>query len=91
MHTGYWQAPPNIPPQLPPAFRGHGHHLLGPRCALAAVLPRSCTGVYRCRHQTAEQYERYVNRFGPGLVIYWHGYIADLNRVGGCIHLTWVW
>ncbi|KAI3438921.1 hypothetical protein D9Q98_001335 [Chlorella vulgaris] len=33
------------------------------------------------RQQTAEQYERYVNRFGPGLVIYWHGYIADLNRV----------
>jgi hypothetical protein len=36
------------------------------------------------RQQTTEQYERYVNRFGPGMVIYWHGFIADLNNVRCC-------
>lgn len=58
-----------------------------PPTCLLTCLPTcrhtSCCGPLSmtCRQQTAEQYERYVNRFGPGLVIYWHGYIADLNRV----------
>ena len=52
-----------------------------------ALTARSCTFASLlllpgCRQQTADQYERYVNRFGPGMVIYWHGYLADLNRVG---------
>ena len=35
------------------------------------------------REQSAAQYERYINRFGPGLVIYWHGFIADLQQHEG--------
>lgn len=26
-----------------------------------------------------EQYDSYVNRFGPGLVIYWHGYLESIQ------------
>ena len=28
------------------------------------------------------QYESYVNRFGPGLVIYWHGYLKEIEGHG---------
>eukprot|EP00897_Mesotaenium_endlicherianum_P006631 jgi/Mesen1/5997/ME000304S05015 len=34
---------------------------------------------YNHRMNASEQFQRYVNRFGPGLVIYWFGYIDDLN------------
>ncbi|KAK9833398.1 hypothetical protein WJX81_001760 [Elliptochloris bilobata] len=30
--------------------------------------------------QSAEQYEKYVNRFGPGAVVYWFGYAAGLQE-----------
>lgn len=26
-----------------------------------------------------EQFQKYINRFGPGMVIYWHGFIDDLQ------------
>lgn len=29
-----------------------------------------------------EQYKSYVNRFGPGVVIYWHGYLRDVEASG---------
>jgi len=55
-----------------------------PGLVLSSARPALALLCLPChRQQTAEQYERYVNRFGPGLVIYWHGYIADLNQVRG--------
>lgn len=31
------------------------------------------------RSQLREQYSKYVNRYGPGAVIYWSGYASELT------------
>ena len=35
-----------------------------------------------------KQYSTYVNRFGPGAVVYWLGFIADLANKSSDILLT---
>jgi hypothetical protein len=42
-----------------------------------------CCAALHCRDQALGQYQKYVNRYGPGLVIYWHGYIRDLAQLEG--------
>ena len=32
-----------------------------------------------CRQHMEEQFQKYINRFGSGMVIYWHGFIDDLQ------------
>lgn len=32
-----------------------------------------------CREHSQEQFSKYVNRYGPGMVIYWFGFIDDLQ------------
>ena len=41
-----------------------------------------------CRLQTKEQYSKYVNRYGPGAVIYWAGFVAELQREAAAEHLV---
>ena len=40
------------------------------------------------RLQTKEQYSKYVNRYGPGAVIYWAGFVAELEREAAAEHLV---
>ena len=41
-----------------------------------------------CRELCKDQLHGYVNRYGPGLVIYWFGYIEELAAVHADIQLA---
>lgn len=41
-----------------------------------------------CRQQLQEQYQKYVNRYGCGMVIYWFGVIDDLVSADETIALV---
>lgn len=44
------------------------------------VDSKACFGDERMHSQALEgQYATYVNRYGPGLVIYWFGFLAGLD------------
>ena len=32
-----------------------------------------------CKEYNQEQFSKYVNRYGPGMVIYWFGFIGNLQ------------
>lgn len=32
-----------------------------------------------------EQFDKYVNRYGPGMVIYWFGFVDDLQKPGDLV------
>lgn len=78
-------------------------HMRGPICFCSASdemrfdalmpTPHSKIGTRfpPCRDQALGQYQKYVNRFGPGLVIYWHGFIRDLSQLEGGALADSVW
>lgn len=40
------------------------------------------------RSSQTDQFQKYINRYGSGLVIYWNGFIEDLQEganAAGCI------
>ena len=33
----------------------------------------------KCREHMQDQFSKYVNRYGPGMVIYWFGFVEELQ------------
>ncbi|KAI1895299.1 hypothetical protein AGOR_G00104860 [Albula goreensis] len=62
---------PDIILEVPVAVEGHIVHWIESKASFGD----------ECSHRTYlnEQFWSYWNRFGPGLVIYWHGFIEELD------------
>lgn len=59
--------------QVPLALRGHVVHW---------VDSKATFGDARTHAAAAEQFTAYVNRFGAGMVIYWHGFLRGVQPEG---------
>ena len=40
------------------------------------------------RASEADQFQKYINRYGPGMVVYWCGFIDDLEAGAGDVLLA---
>ena len=62
---------PDVKLEAPIAVRGRVVHWIDSKASFSDPLVHVEKG--------NEQFQGYVNRFGPGMVIYWHGIVDDLN------------
>jgi len=62
---------PDVKLEAPIAVRGRIVHWIDSKASFSDPLVHVEKG--------NEQFQGYVNRFGPGMVIYWHGIVDDLN------------
>jgi hypothetical protein len=62
---------PDIKLEVPIAVRGRIVNWIDSKASFSDPLVHVEKGV--------EQFQGYVNRFGPGMVIYWHGIVDELN------------
>ena len=62
---------PDVKLEVPIAVRGRIVNWIDSKASFSDPLVHVEKGV--------EQFQGYVNRFGPGMVIYWHGIVDELN------------
>ena len=64
------------------------YQLLPPVAESILLLNHETHANGMCRVQTKEQFSKYVNRYGPGAVIYWAGFVVELEKEAAAEHLV---